>query len=147
MCIRDRDRLVAALDTRIVTLNPQDQATDFRDPLFVSPQEAILDADNNLWVADHLNGLVSNFSGDYRSLSPPSGDTTITHRADSVVIDRNGLQWIRLPGALGGGLLVKDPATSQSRYLTTSPNNGGLPSSQVNSPVSYTHLDVYKRQV
>lgn len=128
-----QDRLVAALDTRIVTLNPQDQATDFRDPLFVSPQEAILDADNNLWVADHLNGLVSNFSGDYRSLSPPSGDTTITHRADSVVIDRNGLQWIRLPGALGGGLLVKDPATSQSRYLTTSPNNGGLPSSQVNS--------------
>lgn len=127
------DRLIAALDTRIVTLNPLEQATDFRDPLLVAPQEAILDAANKLWVADRTSGLVSNVSGNYRSLSPASGDTTITARTDSVVVDRNGIQWIRLPGSLGGGILVKNPTTQQQRYLTTSPNQGGLPSSQITS--------------
>lgn len=127
------DRLVAALDNRVVTLSPQDQATGFRDPLLVAPQEAILDAAHNLWVADRHTGLVSNFSGSYRSLSPASGDTTIAPRPDSVIVDRNGWQWIRLPGASGGGILVRNPATQQQRYLNTSPNNGGLPSSQVNS--------------
>ena len=127
------DRIVAALDNRIVTLSPQDQATGFRDPLLTAPQEAILDAANNLWVADRQTGLVSNFSGSYRALSPATGDTTISSRTDSVVVDRNGLQWIRLPGTLGGGILVKGSASSQQRYLTTSPNNGGLPTSQVNS--------------
>ena len=132
------DRLVAALDDRVVTLNPQDQATDFRDPLLTAPQEATLDATNHLWVADNQNGLVSNFTGKFQSYSPmavvPSvGDTTINNRTDSVVVDRNGLQWIRLPGSLGGGILVKNPATQQQRYLSTSPNNGGLPSSRVNS--------------
>ncbi len=127
------DRLVAALDNRIVTLNPQDQATGFRDPQLVAPQDAILDAANNLWIADRQTGLVSNFSGSYRSLGPASGDTTITSRTDSIVVDRNGSQWIRLPGYLGGGISVKGSASSQQRYLTTSPNNGGLPTSQVNS--------------
>ena len=127
------DRLVAALDNRVVTLSPQDQATGFRDPLLAAPQEAILDAANNLWVADNQNGLVSNFTGSYQSYSPASGDTTINNRTDSLVVDRNGLQWIRLPGGLGGGILVKNPSTQQQRYLSTSPNNGGLPSSRVNS--------------
>lgn len=132
------DRLVAALDNRIVTLSPQNQSTGFRDPLLAAPQEAILDAANNLWVADRQNGLVSNFTGSYQSYSPmavapPVGDTTINNRTDSVVVDRNGLQWIRLPSSLGGGILVKNPATQQQRYLSTSPNNGGLPSSRVNS--------------
>jgi ligand-binding sensor domain-containing protein len=128
-----QDRIVAALDNRVVTLSPQDQATGFRDPSLVAPQEAILDAANNLWVADRRTGLVSNFSGSYRSASPASGDTTIMNRTDSVVVDHNGLQWIRLPGTLGGGILVKGSTASQQRYLTTSPNNGGLPSSQINS--------------
>ncbi|WP_373514174.1 two-component regulator propeller domain-containing protein, partial [Persicitalea sp.] len=132
------DRLVAALDNRVVTLSPQDQATGFRDPLLVAPQDAILDAANNLWVADNQNGLVSNFKGTYQSYSPvavapPVGDTTINNRTDSVVVDRNGLQWIRLPNNLGGGILVKNPTTQQQRYLSTSPNSGGLPSSRVNS--------------
>lgn len=128
-----QDRLVAALDTRIVTINPQEQVMEFRDPLLISPQEAILDAANKLWVADHTSGLVSNFSRDYRSLSPASGDTTITTRTDSAVVDRNGFQWIRLSGSLGGGILVKNPTTQQQRYLTTSSNQGGLPSSQITS--------------
>ncbi len=128
-----QNRLVASLDTRVVTLSPQDQATGFCDPLLVAPQEAILDAANNLWVADRRAGLVSNFSGSYRSLSPATGDTTISPRTDSVIVDRNGFQWIRLPGSLGGGILVKGSASSQQRYLTTSPNNGGLPTSRINS--------------
>ncbi|GHB85279.1 hypothetical protein GCM10007390_45770 [Persicitalea jodogahamensis] len=132
------DRLVTALDNRVVTLSPQDQATGFRDPLLVAPQEAILDAASNLWVADSQSGLVSNFTGSYQSYSPVAaastvGDTTINNRTDSVVVDRNGLQWIRLPNTLGGGILVKNPTTQQQRYLSTSPNNGGLPSSRVNS--------------
>ncbi len=132
------DRIVAALDNRVVTLSPQDQATGFRDPLLVAPKEAILDAANNLWVADSQNGLVSNFTGSYQSYSPPAvassvGDTTINNRTDSIVVDRNGLQWIRLPNTLGGGILVKNSVTQQQRYLSTSPNNGGLPSSRVNS--------------
>lgn len=128
-----QDRLVAALDSRIVTLDSQEQITELRDPLLILPQEAILDAANNLWVADRTSGLVSNFSGSYRSLSPASGDTTIMTRTDSVVVDRNGFQWILPPSSLGGGILVKNPTTQQQRYLTTSPNQGGLPTAQVNS--------------
>lgn len=127
------DRLVAALDNRVVTLSPQNQATSFRDPLLTMPQEAILDAANNLWAADGQSGLVSNFTGSYQSYSPATADTTINNRTDSVVVDRNGLQWIRLPNNLGGGILVKNPVTQQQRYLSTSPNNGGLPSSRVGS--------------
>ncbi len=132
------DRLVAALDDRVVTLSLQDQAASFRDPLLAAPQEAILDAANNLWVADGKNGLVSNLTGSYRSynlraVASPVGDTTINNRTDSIIVDQNGLQWIRLPNNLGGGILVKNTATRQQRYLSTSPNNGGLPSSRVNS--------------
>ncbi len=127
------NRLTAALDGRVVTLSEQDQATVFRDPLLAAPQDAILDATNNLWVADGHNGLVSNYQGAYQSFSPTTGDTTITNRTDSIVVDRNGLQWIRLPGSLGGGVLVKDPGSQQQRYLSSSPNNGGLPTSRVNS--------------
>ena len=36
-------------------------------------------------------------------------------------------------GKFGGRHLIKNPATQQQRYLSTSPNNGGLPSSRVNS--------------
>lgn len=128
------NRLTAALDGRVVMLSVQDQATVFRDPSLVAPQDAILDAANQLWVADGRQGLVSNFKGAYQSYSPTTGDTTITDRADSIVVDRNGLQWIRLPGSLGGGILVKDPSSQQQqRYLSASPNNGGLPSSRINS--------------
>ncbi len=132
------DRLLVALDERVVALSPPNQANTFRDPLLAAPQEAILDATNNLWVADSKSGLVSNFTGKYQSYSPmavaPSvADTTINNRTDSVVMDRNGLQWIRLPDSLGGGILVKNPATQQQRYLSTSTNNGGLPSSRISS--------------
>ncbi len=127
------NRLIATLDGRVVTLSAQDQATAFRDPLLAAPQDATLDAANNLWVADAKNGLVSNFRGEYQSFMPAAGDTTITDRADSVVVDRDGLQWIRLPRSLGGGILVKDSGSQQQRYLSASPNNGGLPSSRINS--------------
>ncbi len=126
-----RDRLLASLDSRVVVLSPQDQVTGFRDALIVNPREAILDAANSIWIADARSGLVSNYEGSYRSYSPTTTDTTITTRSDSLLIDRNGNQWARLPLSLGGGILVKNASTQ--RYLTTSPNNGGLPSSQVNS--------------
>jgi ligand-binding sensor domain-containing protein len=128
-----RDRLIAALDNRVVVLSLQDQVTGFRDPLLGAPQEATLDAANNLWVADARRGLVSNYQGTYRSYSPPTADTTITSRSDSLIVDRNGVQWIRLPPGLGGGILVRNPTTQQQRFLTASPNNGGLPSSRINS--------------
>lgn len=127
------DRLVAVLNDRVIVLTPQDQVTAFRDPLLTQPKLAVLDAANTLWIADNQQGLVSNYEGTYRSYSPPASDTTITNRTDSIVIDRNGLQWIRLPSSLGGGLLVKNPSNLQQRYLSTSPNNGGLPSSMVRS--------------
>jgi hypothetical protein len=128
-----RDRLVAALDNRVVVLSPQDQVTGFRDPLLVAPQEATLDAAANLWVADARTGLLSNYEGTFRSYSPPTADTTLVNPTDSLLTDRLGNEWVRLPGSLGGGILVRNPATQQQRFLTISPNNGGLPSSRVNS--------------
>ncbi|MBU1820393.1 MAG: hypothetical protein KKG00_02620, partial [Bacteroidetes bacterium] len=128
-----RDRLIAALDSRVVVLSPQDQVTGFRDPLLVAPQEATLDAAANLWVADARTGLLSNYQGTFRSYSPPTADTTIVNRTDSLLTDRQGNEWIRLPASLGGGIVVRNPATQQQRFLTVSPNNGGLPSSRINS--------------
>jgi hypothetical protein len=127
------DRLVAVLDSRVIVLTPQDQVTAFRDAILTQPKQALLDAANTIWIADGKNGLVTNYEGAYRSYSPPTTDTTITNRTDSIIIDRNGLQWIRLPSSLGGGILVKNPSNLQQRYLSTSPNNGGLPSSLVRS--------------
>jgi hypothetical protein len=127
------ERLVVALDNRVVALNPQDQVTGFRDTALPAPREALLDAAGNLWAADSQQGLVSNYRGSFQSYSPPTGDTTLTSRSDSLVIDRNGLQWVRLPATLGGGIVVKNPTTQQQRYLSVSPNNGGLPSSLITS--------------
>lgn len=127
------NRLLAVLDSRVVVLNAQDQVTAFRDPIMPQPRDAVLDAASNIWIADGKSGLVSNYQGSYQSYSPPTGDTTLTRRTDSVVVDRNGLEWIRLPGSLGGGILVRNPTNLQQRFLSTSANNGGLPSSEIRS--------------
>ncbi|TDB66055.1 PorZ beta-propeller-like domain-containing protein [Arundinibacter roseus] len=127
------DRLMATLDDRVLILNPQDQVTAFRHALLTSPQDALLDAANNLWVADAKAGLVGNFGGNFQSYSPLTADTTLPARTDSIILDRNGLSWTRLPLRLGGGILVQNPVSGAQRYLSVSPANGALPSSQINS--------------
>ncbi|WP_247232921.1 two-component regulator propeller domain-containing protein [Telluribacter sp. SYSU D00476] len=128
-------KLLAMLDNQVVVLAPPAPPTVYQHPLIVSPQDAAVEAVGTLWIADLRNGLLGNAGEAFRSYSPPTADTTIAVRADSTMLDRNGLQWTRLPTYLGGGIVVSDHSTGRQRYLSTSLGNGGLPSATVNSIV------------
>jgi hypothetical protein len=125
--------LIASLDNSLVTLSASGLTTTIQDPLLVFPKESIRTSEHTIWTADGKTGLVGNIEGNFRTYSPAEGDTTINPRTDSSIVDRNGLTWSRLPSYLGGGISVKNKETNQERFLTTSPGNGGLPSSSINS--------------
>jgi hypothetical protein len=125
--------IIATLEKEIVSLDPADNKVVLKDPLFMSLREAELTGANSLWIADIKNGLISNIENSFRSYSPPRNDTTIVVRPDSSIKDQNGLLWTRLPGYLGGGILVKNPGNGNQRILSTAPGNGNLPSLSINS--------------
>ena len=126
----EKDNLVTLSD-RILVLNPN--KTDvYQNPIFNNLRES-LRINSYFWSADSKQGLLSNKDGTFRSYSPAEGDTTISPRPDSIVIDLNGLSWTRLPDYLGGGISVKNTQTNKQRILSTSVGGGGLPSSTIHS--------------
>ena len=127
-------KIIATLDDHVITLDNREQVTVFRESGFPKPSRALTDASGKLWVADGVNGLVTNAtaSGRFEIVSPATGDTTIVMRSDSSVTDQNGVNWVRLPEYLGGGIRITD-GTGRQRYLTTAAGNGGLPSMRINS--------------
>lgn len=50
---------------------------------------------------------------------------------EQLLQDFNGQFWIRVAANYGGGIVVYDPASGQSRYLTADANSGNLPDSKV----------------
>ena len=124
--------IIATLDNNVTIINENTFQT-FESLLFKSPKESIRSKNAKIWIADSKSGLVSNVRGDFESFSPIEKDTIINPRTDSTVVDLNGNTWTRLPDYLGGGVLFKSIKSSQQQLLTTSPGNGGLPSSRINS--------------
>ncbi|CAG5007063.1 hypothetical protein DYBT9275_03956 [Dyadobacter sp. CECT 9275] len=127
----DQDRLICSTDRQLVTIS--DQISVFNSSLFNQMSRAGQSATGNLWVADQQAGLLGNVNNEFEIFSPPTGDTTIVNRADSVITDLNGNTWTRLPVYLGGGIQVKAPGGNQQRILSTATGAGTLPSSKINS--------------
>jgi hypothetical protein len=97
-----------------------------------------IDANNNLWIttpqarfgtgpaALHVRLATS---GQFQSYTTDRRDLL------EVLIDDNGFLWLRLSPVYGGGLLVYDPNTNRSRFLSNVPNEGNLPGATVLSMV------------
>lgn len=66
------------------------------DPAVVDPREAAFDAEGQLWIADGVNGLVSNWEGPFRSYSPAGPLSNAVRR----VVAGAG-EVAALPGGLG----------------------------------------------
>lgn len=98
------------------------------EKLIQSPQNAVLDAQKKYWIADNTNGIISNYTGVFKSYSPTSLDTLYRTRKDSIIIDTEGNRWTRL-GAFRG-ILVEN-AQKQQIYIYSGQGMGNLPSSTV----------------
>ncbi|MDQ6478903.1 T9SS type A sorting domain-containing protein [Dyadobacter sp. LHD-138] len=122
---------LATLSNRIIVLG-KDKPDVYENPIFRSLRESIFHS-TFFWTADAQQGLLSNKDGTFKSYNPSQGDTTITVKKDSAIVDLNGLVWSRLPSYLGGGILVKNQKNNQQRVLSVAAGNGGLPSSAINS--------------
>jgi len=105
-------------------------------PATIGPFVSSLASDgfDNLWIATGgpnagLTTLhVRRPDGQFQSF-PVVNQTTIAQ----IVPDDNGFLWLRLSG--GGGLLVFDPQTNRSRFLSTFLNDGNLLTNSVNTLV------------
>lgn len=96
--------------------------------LLQKPRQILLDAQQKRWVADAQYGLLSNYTGTWRSYSPSSDDTLYQSRIDSVVLDEQDSRWTRL-GAYQG-ILVEN-TQKQRVYLYAGQGAGNLPSTTV----------------
>jgi len=105
-------------------------------PATISPFISSLAADvlGNLWITTagpnagratlHVRRSDGTFQS-FPSVNPPS--------IAQVVPDDNGFLWMRLDG--GGGLLVFDPQTNRTRFLSTFTNEGNLLTNSIQSLV------------
>ncbi|AQG81785.1 two-component regulator propeller domain-containing protein [Spirosoma montaniterrae] len=104
-------------------------------PPAISPRITDLstDFDGNLWITTNSNTPQANLhvrrpDGTFQSF-PAIRQPSI----EQVVPDDNGFLWLRLQA--GSGLLVFDPQTNRSRFLTTLTGEGALPTNSVRSLV------------
>lgn len=132
-----------------------------RDNLIVFPDELETDADGKFWIADGESGLLSNFSGSFKSYSPNGvkGDIfSIFYRNQTIYasgvtgnafvdnlwknlnisqIPSNSTDVIDQYGyrwqTSGQTLRVTDPTTNRTRFYFAGKGAGGLPTSNVNS--------------
>lgn len=132
-----------------------------KDNLIVSPNEIETDAEGKTWIADGENGLLSNFSGTFKSYSPNGlkGDifsvfyqnqkiyatgvvgnsfeknvwkTLITNQLPNNSTDVVDRFGYRWQTS-GQTLRVTDPNTNRTRSYLAGKGAGGLPASNVNS--------------
>ncbi len=92
-----------------------------------------VDAQGNVWVSNpsalgafpSLHRLAPD--GSWEGFRPPGGNRRFPLQ---IVLDDNQFKWVQLGS---GGIWVLDELNSQSRILSTSSNDGGLPSNEVNT--------------
>jgi hypothetical protein len=124
---------IATIHNAIVTITEAGLVSVLTNELITSPRLSVANDSRQYWVADSKNGLTGNPTGTFRNYSPADTDTTINPRPDSIITDRAGMSWTRLPSYLGGGILVKNPANNREKLISTITGSGGLPSSNINS--------------
>lgn len=132
-----------------------------KDILISSPNEIETDAQGKFWIADGDNGLISNFSGIYKTYNPDGvkGDISSVFYQNQKIYTAgsfgnifeenkwNTLNINQLPQNLkdiidlygyrwqiiGNGLRVIDNATNRSRFYSSGKGFGNLPSSFSNT--------------
>lgn len=132
-----------------------------KDNLIVFPNELETDAEGKTWIADGENGLLSNFSGSFKSYSPNGvkGDIfSIFYQNKKIYaasiagnsFEENSWKILninQLPSnsndiidqydyrwqISGQTLRVTDPATNRTRFYFAGKGTGGLPTSNVNT--------------
>jgi len=99
---------------------------DIRIPIIKANQ-------NSLWVANYSSNQIHrlNRNGEWESFTIPS--TLGAFIIDFIFVE--DIIWLIVDNGVGGGIIVFDPENSQSRYLSSTSDNGGLPSNAVNSLV------------
>ncbi|MTI20142.1 T9SS type A sorting domain-containing protein [Fulvivirga sp. RKSG066] len=92
---------------------------------------AIESINNSLWVLNYGSNQVHQLSADsqWQSYSIPT--SVASFAIDFIIV--NSALWLIIDQDNGGGILVFDPDTGDTRYLTSNINSGGLPSDIVNS--------------
>lgn len=105
------------------------QASVFGD---VRITDLATDASGMLWVANYALSAgqssihARNLNGIWQSFLPPTPEG---QNPLGITIAENGWKWIRL----NAGIWVLDEKNNRSRWLSTAPNQGNLPSNQVNA--------------
>lgn len=127
------EKVTITTGSSIVVMDNLGNIKTFNSPFFTAIQDAIRTGEDKFWVADQQKGLISNSLSNFQPVLPIQGDTTLSPRTDSSVVDLNGLRWTKLPQSFGGGILVDGQSASQKRILSTSMGNGSLPASKINS--------------
>lgn len=132
-----------------------------KDNLIIFPNELETDAEGKVWIADGENGLLSNFSGSFKTYSPNGvkGDIfSVFYQNQKIYatgITGNSFEenvWKTLTNnqlpnnntdiidrfgyrwqISGQTLRVTDPATNRTRFYFAGRGAGGLPTSNVNA--------------
>jgi hypothetical protein len=132
-----------------------------KDILVVLPNEIETDAQGKVWIADGENGLVSNFSGSFKTYNPngvKSDISEIFYKNPKIyaagfagnIFEENDWKSLTINSLpthskdiidrfgyrwemIGGSMRVINNATKQSRFYFAGKGAGGLPSSFVNT--------------
>jgi hypothetical protein len=135
-----------------------------KDALIIFPNELQTDTQGKVWIADGENGLVSNFSGSFKSYSPNGvkGDVfEVFYQNKKIyaagiegnIFEENEWKVLNINTLptndkdiidrfgyrwkiIGFGLKVSNVATNQSRFFSSGKGAGNLPSSSVNTIVA-----------
>lgn len=134
-----------------------------KDVLIVSPNEIEIDAEGKVWIADAENGLISNFSGSFKTYSPNGvkGDIdNVFYQNQQIytagtagnVFKENKWDILNISALpvsssdvidqygyrwkiIGNGVSVTNEINKQVRYFSSGKGFGNLPSSFVNTIV------------
>jgi hypothetical protein len=88
--------VLAGVPGGVWVIRPGEAPQQISDPALADPWEAAFDAAGKLWTADGVNGLVSNWEGNFRSYSPAGPLSNAVRR----VVSGTG-QVVALPGGFG----------------------------------------------
>lgn len=129
-----------------------------KDNLIIAPSEIETDSQGKTWIADAVNGLLSNLEGSFKKYSPSGVDGDVFQLfyqnskvyavgSNTQIFEENQWKIIQNPINLtkkltdqygnewlssGFGVSVRNPKTNQSRTFSTGKNYGNLPSGNVN---------------
>jgi ligand-binding sensor domain-containing protein len=131
--VSNENNIQIGLKNRILNFEIATSKTIFTNDLALkNPQKIIVDG-TKLWVADNVNGLLSNPSGSFQKFNPINSPGLITVRNDSIVKDQLGIIYTKL--SRGNGLQISNNQGKMKSFSTIplNPADNRFTSNTVNS--------------